>query len=154
MQPRVLSLVLVVAAIIAACGPRSRNADPAAHKRVAGGAPVASSLDVQLGGHVNFALHVTNNAGKRVELTFPNGLTHDLVILDMVMNGMYGLEVLTKMRELNPDVRVIVATADIQQSTQDQVRAAGAAAFINKPLNRASLTAIVAKVLEGGAVWN
>jgi two-component system, chemotaxis family, chemotaxis protein CheY len=79
---------------------------------------------------------------------------HDLVVLDMVMNGMYGLEVLTKMRELNPDVRVIVATADIQQSTQDQVRAAGAAAFINKPLNRASLTAVVAKVLEGGAVWN
>lgn len=84
MQPRVLSLVLVVAAIIAACGPRSRNADPAAHKRVAGGGPVASSLDVQLGGQVNFALHVTNNAGKRVELTFPNGLTHDLVILDSV----------------------------------------------------------------------
>jgi two-component system chemotaxis response regulator CheY len=79
---------------------------------------------------------------------------HDLVILDMVMNGMYGLEVLTKMRELNPAVRVIVATADIQQSTQDQVKAAGASAFINKPLNRAALTAVVGKILEGGAVWN
>jgi two-component system chemotaxis response regulator CheY len=79
---------------------------------------------------------------------------HDLVILDMVMNGMYGLEVLAKMRELNPDVRVIVATADIQQSTQDQARAAGAAAFINKPLNRTTLSQVVSKILEGGAVWN
>lgn len=79
---------------------------------------------------------------------------HDLVVLDMVMNGMYGLEVLAKMRELNPDVRVIVATADIQQSTQDQARAAGAAAFINKPLNRTTLTKVVQEVLEGGTVWN
>lgn len=79
---------------------------------------------------------------------------HDLVILDMVMNGMYGLEVLAKMRELNPEARVIVATADIQQSTQDQVKAAGAVAFIKKPLNRPAFAELVAKVLEGGAAWN
>lgn len=79
---------------------------------------------------------------------------HDLVILDMVMNGMYGLEVLAKMRELNPEVRVLVATADIQQSTQDQARAAGAAAFINKPLNRQTLTNLVTRILEGNVVWN
>src|SRR5262245_36593069 len=79
---------------------------------------------------------------------------HDLVVLDMVMTGMYGLEVLAKMRELNPEVKVIVATADIQQSTQDQVREAGAAAFINKPLNRKVLNDLVSKILEGGAVWN
>lgn len=78
----------------------------------------------------------------------------DLVVLDMVMNGMYGLDVLAKIRELNPEARVIVATADIQQSTQDQVRAAGAAAFVNKPLNRQKLTQIVSTVLQGGNTWN
>ncbi|HVS53161.1 MAG TPA: response regulator [Opitutaceae bacterium] len=79
---------------------------------------------------------------------------HDLVILDMVMSGMYGLEVLAKMRELNPDARVIVATADIQQSTQDMARAAGATAFINKPIGRQALSDLVAKTLRGEAVWN
>lgn len=79
---------------------------------------------------------------------------HDLVVLDMVMSGMYGLEVLAKMRELDPNVRVIVATADIQTSTQEQVRAAGAAAFINKPVNRANLTKIVGTILAGGPGWN
>ena len=79
---------------------------------------------------------------------------HDLIILDMVMNGMYGLEVLAKMRELNSDVRVIIASADIQKSTLEQARAAGAAAFINKPLNRQELTRIVGTVLEGGSAWN
>ena len=80
---------------------------------------------------------------------------HDLVVLDMVMNGMYGLEVLAKMRELDPKVRVIVATADIQLSTREQVRGAGASAFVNKPVNRKELAGVVATVLQGGEIkWN
>ena len=80
---------------------------------------------------------------------------HDLVVLDMVMNGMYGLEVLAKMRELNPEVRVIVATADIQTSTRSQVKDAGAVAFVNKPVNRQELAVVVTAVLQGGAIkWN
>jgi two-component system, chemotaxis family, chemotaxis protein CheY len=79
---------------------------------------------------------------------------HDLVILDMVMSGMYGLEVLAKLKELNPDVKVIVATADIQTSTVDQVKAAGAAAFINKPINRKQLSDTISTVLAGGSQWN
>ena len=78
----------------------------------------------------------------------------DLVILDMVMSGMYGTEVLAKIREMNPDARVIVATADIQQSTADQVKAAGAAGILNKPINKAKLTAALTTVLAGGNTWN
>lgn len=79
---------------------------------------------------------------------------HDVVVLDMVMAGMYGLDVLGKMREIDPNVKVIVATADIQQSTQDQARAAGASAFINKPINRKTLADTVARVLQGDVIWN
>lgn len=79
---------------------------------------------------------------------------HDLVLLDLVMNGMYGLDVLTKMRELDPDVRVIVATADIQTSTREEARGAGAAAFVNKPVNRQQLADVITSVLQGGATWN
>ena len=79
---------------------------------------------------------------------------HDLVFLDMVMQGMYGLDVLAKLRELDPNVRVIVATADIQTSTRDQVKAAGAVAFINKPLGRAAVTQVVTAVLNGGFTWS
>lgn len=78
----------------------------------------------------------------------------DLVVLDMVMQGMYGLDVLAKLRELNPTARVIVVTADIQRSTEAQVRAAGASGMLNKPLNRQAFSAAVACVLEGGSTWN
>jgi len=78
----------------------------------------------------------------------------DLVMLDMVMSGMYGLEVLTKIRQLNPEARVIVITADIQDSTKEQVRAAGAAAFITKPINRQKLNQTISAVFEGGHTWS
>lgn len=79
---------------------------------------------------------------------------HDLVFLDMVMQGMYGLDVLAKLRELDPAVRVIVATADIQTSTREQVKAAGAAAFVNKPLGRSAVTQVVNAVIKGEFAWN
>jgi len=78
----------------------------------------------------------------------------DLVLLDMVMHGMYGLEVLLKLRELNPNVPVIIVSADIQKSTREQVLGAGAAAMINKPLKREELVEILNTVLSGGSVWS
>jgi two-component system, chemotaxis family, chemotaxis protein CheY len=79
---------------------------------------------------------------------------HDVVILDMVMHGMYGLEVLGKLRELNPSLPVVVVTADIQKSTRDEVKAAGAAAIINKPLKREELSSVLNTVLSGGTLWS
>ena len=38
----------------------------------------------------------------------------DVVMLDLVMKGMYGLDVLTKLREIDPAARVIVVSADVQ----------------------------------------
>jgi two-component system chemotaxis response regulator CheY len=57
----------------------------------------------------------------------------DIVLLDLTMGGLYGVDVLKKMLEMNPGARVIVASADIQSSTRVMVQDAGALAFINKP---------------------
>jgi two-component system, chemotaxis family, chemotaxis protein CheY len=77
-----------------------------------------------------------------------------LVILDLVMKGMYGLDVLTKLRELDPTARVIVVSADVQSSSQDMVLAAGACGFINKPVDRARLLSMLRGALDGEPKWN
>jgi CheY-like chemotaxis protein len=59
----------------------------------------------------------------------------DLVFLDLTMKDMYGLDVLLKIREMDPAARVIIASADIQDQTRDLVEEAGADAFVNKPLS-------------------
>jgi len=70
------------------------------------------------------------------------------------VEGMYGLDVLNKLRELNPKLPVLVVTADIQKSTRDQVKDAGAVGIINKPLKREDLAAAVETVLKGETLWN
>ena len=73
----------------------------------------------------------------------------DVVMLDLVMKGMYGLDVLTKLREMDPSACVIVVSADVQSSSRDMVEAAGASAFVNKPVDRDHLLAVIRSVLEG-----
>ena len=75
----------------------------------------------------------------------------DIVILDLVMKGMYGLDVLTKLRELDPNARVVVVSADVQQSSQELVEAAGAVGFINKPVDSERVLNLVRGLVEGSA---
>jgi two-component system chemotaxis response regulator CheY len=71
----------------------------------------------------------------------------DVVLLDLVMNGMYGLEVLGKLLEMDPRARVIVVSADIQKPSRDLAASAGALAFVNKPLDERQLLDAVAEAL-------
>lgn len=63
----------------------------------------------------------------------------DAVMLDLVMDGMGGLEVLARLREMAPSLHYVVATADTQESTAAAVRTAGARAILNKPLSAEAL---------------
>jgi len=74
----------------------------------------------------------------------------DLVLLDLVMKGMYGLDVLAKLREMDAGARVIVASADIQTSTRTLVEEAGASDFINKPFSTENVLGAVNRVLGEG----
>ena len=75
-----------------------------------------------------------------------------LVLLDLVMKGMYGLDVLVKLRELDQQARVVVASADIQSSTRQMVDEAGALGFINKPFVPEQVIAAVEAALTEGAI--
>jgi two-component system chemotaxis response regulator CheY len=75
-----------------------------------------------------------------------------LVLLDLVMKGMYGLDVLVKLREMDQQARVVVASADIQSSTRKMVDEAGALGFINKPFVPEQVIATVQAALTEGAI--
>jgi two-component system, chemotaxis family, chemotaxis protein CheY len=73
----------------------------------------------------------------------------DVVLLDLVMRGMYGLDVLQKLRELDADARIVVVSADIQSSSQELAEQAGAKGFINKPFDRAEILGALRAALSG-----
>jgi two-component system, chemotaxis family, chemotaxis protein CheY len=75
----------------------------------------------------------------------------DLVLLDLVMRGMNGLDVLTKLHELDGAARVVVVSADIQDSSREMAESGGASAFVTKPVERAAILKVIADVLGAQA---
>lgn len=58
----------------------------------------------------------------------------DLVLLDLTMEDMGGLEVLKQLRAMQAEARVIVVSADVQRSTVQMVTDSGAFRFLGKPV--------------------
>lgn len=73
----------------------------------------------------------------------------DVVLLDLVMRGMYGLEVLQKLRELDSNARIVVVSADVQSTSLELAEQAGAKGFINKPFDKAEILVALDSALSG-----
>ena len=73
----------------------------------------------------------------------------DLVLLDLIMKGMFGMDVLKKIRLMDDNARIIVATADIQSSTRAMTKSEGASGFVTKPFTTEEILSAVQTVLEG-----
>lgn len=72
----------------------------------------------------------------------------DCILLDLLMPGMSGEEVLCAFHDQGLHIPVIVLTADIQESTRQQCLQLGAVAFINKPLQEEELVDTIRQVLN------
>ena len=86
MLARITVPLLVAAVLFFACGPRSPSPLAAATKAkpyASVGQGVVTHVKVDTArGDVRFAIEVSNDSRKRVELSFPSGRTHDFAVLD------------------------------------------------------------------------
>ncbi len=71
----------------------------------------------------------------------------DVVLLDLVMKGMYGLDVLARLKEMDPTAKVIVVSADVQTSSHELVAQGGAAGFLVKPVDASEVLTLVKSTL-------
>ncbi len=72
----------------------------------------------------------------------------DVILLDLLMPGMSGQDVLHKLSEQGCNIPVIVISADIQDTTKAECLEAGASAVINKPPKRAELLEEIRKHVD------
>lgn len=68
----------------------------------------------------------------------------EAVVCDLLMPVMDGIAFLTMVQKHQIPVPVIVASADIQKTTREQVMGLGAKAFINKPCSLQDLAGALA----------
>lgn len=72
----------------------------------------------------------------------------DLVLLDVALPGMNGIEVLRRMVTLNPGIRVIMISGCDDADTIEAARKLKAYGYILKPLHLATLRQVVEKALD------
>lgn len=71
-----------------------------------------------------------------------------LVMLDLTMPGINGFEVLKQLKSINPAIKVIVASADVQSMTKDHAYKEGADGFVNKPFVSDEIVELVQTLLS------
>ena len=92
-----------------------------------------------------YAVHEASTGMAAIESYFVH--RPDLVLLDLTMEDMGGLEVLEQLRALDADARVIVVSADVQRSTTQLVAESGAKRFLSKPVSAEALLEAVRDTL-------
>jgi CheY-like chemotaxis protein len=69
----------------------------------------------------------------------------DLVFMDLTMPVMDGFEALKKIIKINRDAKVIIVSADIQQTSIDEVMKSDILDFVKKPIDADKMKAIFDK---------
>ena len=99
-----------------------------------------------------FEVTTASDGNEAIELL--NSDQFDLVISDMVMPGVGGIEVLQEAFKIDPDYAVIIITGYPSVDTAVKLVNLGAADYITKPFNVDIIKITVAKVLEMKKVRN
>ena len=96
--------------------------------------------------NTDYEVETTNNPSEALKLLTEKD--YDLVISDLKMPGMDGIELFNELREIKPDIPVIIMTAYGSLETSEDAMKKGVADFITKPFRKDSILFTINRVLE------
>ena len=88
----------------------------------------------------------------RTALQLLEGFDADVVLTDLQMPGMDGLEVLASVKEMRPDTQVVVMTAFGSIKTAVQAMKLGAQDYLPKPIDLEELEVVLQRAVESKAL--
>jgi putative two-component system response regulator len=108
--------------------------------------PVIRELIVEILADAGYDLLSAGNASGGLELLTSTRV--DIVVSDIVMPGLTGLELLTEVRRIRPSLPVVLVTGAGTHTMLTEALARGADGFVMKPFAHAELVQAVASALE------
>lgn len=72
----------------------------------------------------------------------------DIVVTDLKMEGMDGMEVLKRVRDMNPRTQVIIITGYASPATEELAQQQGVFEFLAKPFRLDELKQVITRALE------
>ena len=95
-----------------------------------------------------YKVYAAHNGLEAIEVYKEHNKEIDLVLSDMGLPGMTGAEVFKKLKEINPDVKVTLASGFIDPDVKSELFKAGAKGFIQKPYSPDEVLRKLREVLE------
>ena len=100
--------------------------------------------------HLGYRVHAAYSGNEALDIYRGGKETIDLVILDMIMPGMGGAETFYKLRNMDPEVKVVLSSGYSIGKDAIAIMNSGGKAFIQKPFKFDQLSIKLREVLEEG----
>jgi PAS domain S-box-containing protein len=98
---------------------------------------------------LGYTVTATTVSTEAVELFRSRPDQFDLVITDMTMPGMTGIDLSKEILEIRPTIPIILCTGFSELITEEKARAMGIKGFAMKPLSLRGVAGLIREVLEG-----
>ena len=103
---------------------------------------MARSLPASLNAEITFAVHGLDALEQLEQNEFK------IMFLDLTMPELDGFGTLDEIQTRGIDIKVVVVSGDIQPKAKERVMASGAKAFIQKPIDKDALNAVLKELVE------
>ena len=103
---------------------------------------MSRSLPASLNAEITFAVHGVDALEQLEQHSF------NLMFLDLTMPELDGFGTLEAMRDKGEQTPVVVVSGDIQPKAKERVMALGAKAFLQKPIDKDALKAVLKELVE------
>ncbi len=100
-------------------------------------------------GGLGYDVGTAANGVEALSIYSSNPGRYSLVILDLVMPEMGGAETFQRIREIDPEAKIVISSGYAVEEKSESLLAAGAAGFVQKPYRLAVLAAAVRNALDG-----
>ncbi len=100
-------------------------------------------------GGLGYTILTARNGVEALKLFMERRKEIDLVILDLIMPEMGGVETIGKIRAVDPSARILVSSGDVAEGRAEGLTAEGVAGFVVKPYRLAILAGAVRQALDG-----
>ncbi len=109
---------------------------------------VVLDVGIRMLQHFGYDVLSAANGRKAIEIYTANKDKIDLVVLDMVMPDMGGRVVYERLKQCNPDVKVLLSSGYSLSGEAAEIMRSGCNGFIQKPFNIKELTAQIDQILQ------
>ncbi len=93
-------------------------------------------------------LYFATNGQQAVDIVKTNN-SIDLILMDIKLEGMNGIQASTIIHEHNPNIPIIAQTACVMTGDRENCMAAGCVAYVSKPIDAYELLQIIDKYING-----